>query len=94
MASPIQIILNQENFEQAREAGGGGPKKDFFAGNDDAFRKHKTALTDQLDNVAAAIESQEQGDVGVIKVILRRPAWAKSHRPTRSLFKPDRISLV
>ena len=31
MASPIQIILNQENFEQAREVSGGGPKKDFFA---------------------------------------------------------------
>ena len=30
----------------------------------------------------------------MIKVILRRSAWAKSHRPTRALFKPDRIPLV
>jgi hypothetical protein len=94
MASPIQIILNQENFEQARDAGGGGPKKDFFAQNDDAFRKHKVALTDQLDKLASALATQDQGDVGVIKVILRRSAWAKSHRPTRALFKPDRIPLV
>jgi len=94
MASPIQIILNHENFEQTRDAGGGGPKKDFFAQQDDVFRKHKTALTDQLDRLASALEGQEQGDVGVVKVILRRAAWAKSHRPTRSLFKPDRIPLV
>ena len=94
MASPIQIILNQENFEQAREVGGGGPKKDFFAQNDDAFRTHKAALADQLDKLASALETQDQGDVGVIKVILRRPAWAKSHRPTRALFKPDRVPLV
>jgi hypothetical protein len=56
MASPIQIILNQENFEQVRDAGGGGPKKDFFAQQDDAFRKHKAALTDQLDRLATALE--------------------------------------
>lgn len=24
MASPIQIVLNPENYEEAREAGGGG----------------------------------------------------------------------
>ena len=94
MTSPIQIILNQENFEQARETGGGGPKKDFFAGRDDEFRRHKRALADQLGGIASALEAQNQGDVGVIKVILRREAWAKSHRPLRSLFKIDRISLV
>ena len=44
--------------------------------------------------MASALEVQDQGDIGVVKVILRRPAWAKSHRPTRSLFKPDRIPLV
>ncbi len=27
MASPIQIVLNPENFEEAREAGGGGGAK-------------------------------------------------------------------
>lgn len=29
MASPIQIVLNPENYEEAREAGGGGGRKDF-----------------------------------------------------------------
>lgn len=94
MASPIQIILNQENFEEARDAGGGGPKKDFFAERDDAFRNHKKTLVDQLHAIAYALEIQSQGDVGVIKVILGREAWAKSHRPVRTLFKKDRISIV
>ena len=40
------------------------------------------------------MKSNRRGDVGVVKVILRRDAWAKSHRPIRSLFKVDRIRLV
>ena len=34
MASPIQIVLNPENYEETREAGGGGGRKDFFAHKD------------------------------------------------------------
>jgi hypothetical protein len=94
MASPIQILLNPENFEEARDAGGGGPKKDFFAERDTAFRAHKKALISQLDAVATSLARQPQGNVGFIKVILRREAWAKSHRPIRSLFRSDRIILV
>lgn len=94
MASPIQIILNQENFEQARDVAGGGPKKDFFAERDDAYRRHKQAIVDQLDGLASALEGQAQGDLGVIKVILRRDAWAKSHRPLRALFKRELTPLV
>lgn len=44
MASPIQIVLNPENFEEAREAGGGGGRKDFFAHRDRDFGAHKAAL--------------------------------------------------
>jgi hypothetical protein len=94
MASPIQIVLNDKDYEQARDAGGGGPKKDFFAESDAEFAKHKTKLIEQLGTVAKAIAAQPQGDVGYIKVILRRDAWAKSHRPLIALFKPARITLV
>jgi hypothetical protein len=94
MASPVQIILNDRDYEQAREAGGGGPKKDFFANRDEEFRAHKRSLIAQLGTIARVIETQPQGDVGYTKVILRRSAWAKSHRPLTSLFKPSRIQLV
>jgi hypothetical protein len=44
MASPIQVILNPENFEEARDAGGGGLKKDFYAGRDGEFWAHRGAI--------------------------------------------------
>jgi hypothetical protein len=96
MASPLQIILNDNDYQQARDAGGGGPKKDFFADRDREFRAHKAALINQLGAITHTLESQTptQGNIGYIKVILRREAWAKSHRPTSALFRPDRISLV
>jgi hypothetical protein len=94
MASPIQIILNDRDYEEARDAGGGGPKKDFFANQDAEFREHKKKLITQLGRLSQAVASQPQGDVGYIKVILRREALAKSHRPTNALFNRKRALLV
>ena len=96
MASPLQIILNDKDYQQARDAGGGGPKKDFFAQRDREFRDHKAALVAQLGTIARTLEgqAQTQGNIGYIKVILRRDAWAKSHRPISALFKTARIALV
>lgn len=94
MASPVQIILNPENYEEAREAGGGGGRKDFFAHRDAEFLAHRTALMGQIDSIANAVAAQSQGDIGYVKVILRREAWAKSHRPVTSLFRADRTPLV
>ncbi len=95
MASPIQIILNPENYEEVREKSGGGPKKDFFANRDQEFRQHKSRLIKQLRTVADCLHaSSPQADLGYVKVILRRPAWAKSHRPLHALFKPSRTPMV
>jgi hypothetical protein len=96
MASPLQIILNDKDYQQARDAGGGGPKKDFFAHRDREFRDHKAALIVQIGAISRLLESQAalQGNIGYIKVILRREAWAKSHRPIFALCKPARIPLV
>ncbi|WP_375268434.1 hypothetical protein [Phenylobacterium sp.] len=96
MASPIQIVLNPENYEEARETGGGGGRRDFFAHRDAEFRAHRATLVGQIETIAEALsaQSQVQGDVGYAKVILRRSAWAKSHRPMAALFRPDRTPLV
>jgi hypothetical protein len=74
MASPIQIVLNPENYEEAREPGGGGGRKDFFARRDAEFAAHRTALLGQLDTISGVLSAQSQGDVGYVKVILRRQA--------------------
>src|ERR1700692_3801045 len=96
MASPLQIILNDRDYQEARDTGRGAPKKDFFADRDREFRDHKAALVTQLGSIAQSLESQAPtvGDIGYIKVILRRDAWAKSHRPFSALFKPTRIGIV
>lgn len=94
MASPIQIVLNPENYEEARDAGGGGGRKDFFAHRDAEFTAHRAALMGQIDTIAGVLSAQAQGDIGFVKVILRREAWAKSHRPIASLFRHDRTPIV
>ncbi|MBN2740478.1 MAG: hypothetical protein JXR35_06200, partial [Rhodobacteraceae bacterium] len=94
MASPIQIVLNPENYEEAREAGGGGGRKDFFAHRDTEFITHRTALMNQLDAISGVLSAQSQGDVGFVKVILRREAWAKSHRPVTRLFRDNYTPVV
>lgn len=94
MASPIQIVLNPENYEEAREASGGGGRKDFFAHRDAEFVAHKNALMGQLDTISGVLSAQSQGDVGYVKVILRREAWAKSHRPVATLFRDNRTPVV
>ena len=94
MASPIQIVLNPENYEEAREASGGGGRKDFFAHHDAEFVIHRSALLRELDTISGVLSAQSQGDVGYVKVILRREAWAKSHRPVASLFRDNRTPVV
>lgn len=94
MASPVQIILRPENFEEARDVAGGGPNRDFFANDDQAFHDHKSALRRQLAMISNALASQLDTDVGYLKVILRREAWAKSHRPLQAIFKVKRTPLV
>ena len=94
MANPIQIILNPENYEEARNTPVGGSKKDFFANRDQEFREHKKYLTAQLQTIAASLSANPHTDIGYVKVILRRSAWAKSHRPLKALFKGDRTPVV
>ncbi len=94
MASPIQVVLNPENFEEAREASGGGGRKDFFADRDREFGAHKAALMAQIDTISGVLAAQSQGPIGYVKVILKREAWAKSHRPVGTLFRSDRAPVV
>lgn len=97
MTSPIQVILNADNFTEDRDKpGGGGPKTDFFATDDAGFVVHRGHLVAQLGSIVGELERQTPafGPVGFVKVILRRKAWAKSHRPTHALFKSEWTPLV
>jgi hypothetical protein len=97
MSAPVQIILNADNFAEDRDAGGGGgPKKDFFLDRDRDFASHRQQLADEITAAADEIErlAALYGALGVVKVILKREAWAKTHRPRAALFKKGMCELV
>jgi hypothetical protein len=95
MASPVQIILNPDNFSEDRDVPTpGGPKTEFFE-RDVEFVAHRRKIAAELRAAAEELRrsAASVGEVGHIKVILRRRAWAKSHRPFH-IFQPSRCPLV
>lgn len=89
MAAPVQVVVNPGNFHEDREVPSGGGRKDFFFRRDAEFVAHRDRLVADLRACAQTLERQtpQFGGVGYLKVILRRTAWAKSHRPINALFK-------
>lgn len=87
--SPIQIILNTNDFIQSWERSGGGPAKDFFAGNDSEFVEHRVKLQQQLDEIKNIQNENNFAHISYAKIVLRQSALAKSHRPTSQIFKKD-----
>jgi len=91
---PVQVILDKDRFLVAPERPPGGSNRDFFAGDDAGFARHKQQMREELDGFAQTIETQ--GDaVGFVHVQLREAALAKSHRPLDRVFSRYRkFSLV
>lgn len=85
--SPVQIVLNTNNFIEALENQGGGPSRDFFAGNDKDFIAHKANLQKQLSEIQSMQLANSFAKVSYAKVTLQQTALAKSHRPTSQIFK-------
>lgn len=94
-AGPIQVVLNAANFHVDREKpNGGGPGADFFAENDQAFMQHRRSMQTQMETLARELEADPRHPIGYGKVTIRRSMWAKTHRPTKALFLPERTPLV
>ena len=82
MANPIQIVLNADHYQTARDVpSGGGRAKEFYPNADADFVKHRDALRDQAASIAGSLRAQSSSPLGHLKVKLRRGGWAKSHRP-------------
>lgn len=92
-SNPIQVILNSDNYLQAKDPVRGGSNTDFFAGNDDEFVAHRESLGKAV-GAAQLVLSKSEKKYGHAVVATRQKAWAKSHRPVRSLFTPDRSVVV
>jgi hypothetical protein len=92
--APVQVILNADNYRRDREtqppASSG---TDFFLGRGPAFAQHRAVLTEQVTAVRSRLTTPAYraayGSSGYARVQLRPEAWAKSHRPTSRLFRPN-----
>lgn len=94
MPNPIQVVLDTNNFLAAREAGGGGVHKEFYENDSAAFIAHKSAIKKSLTDLSDSLGKNEFADTGYAKLILKRSGWAKSHRPTHSLFRREVVPIV
>ena len=86
--SPVQVVLNADNFIQNHDRLPGGSNKDFFAENNTLFKTHKKNLLSQLDSIESYQVKNKFSKFVFAKVILRPSALAKSHRPTTKMFNP------
>jgi subtilase family protein len=87
--NPVQIVLNTRDYFVVPEPGRWGPAKDFFEDRDREFAEHRDRLLDQVEGIKSSFERSGVAS-GVLKVKMRREAWAKSHRPNRVLFPPNK----
>lgn len=92
--SPVQIVLNANDFIEALDNRGGGSSKDFFAGSDLEFVQHRDNLQKQLDEIKSMQLVNSFAKISYAKVTLKQAALAKSHRPTSQLFKRDVAPVV
>lgn len=91
--NPVQVILNSEQFKSTPQPRVGGSNTDFYADRDDAFKKHKKNLLDEVGNVRNQLYRSGY-DLGLVKVELNPQALAKSHRPVDSLFPGSKAPVV
>lgn len=92
--SPVQIVLNSNDFITSLDKKGGGPNKDFYADNDAAFIAHKRELAIQLSTLKEKQISNPFSEVSYAKLTIKQSALAKSHRPTSQLFVKDVAPVV
>ena len=65
VSRPIQVFLNTEQFLSVPERGGDGGNKDFFAGNNSGFSRHKSAMRQKIQNASTTLRPKRQ-DVAFI----------------------------
>jgi hypothetical protein len=87
--NPIQIVLNTRDFFTVPDRKPRGPAKDFFENRDKEFVVHRDRLLGQVERIRSSFQKSGLTS-GVLKVKMRREAWAKSHRPNRALFPPNK----
>lgn len=84
---PVQVLVDTKRFITVEEPRPPRGKRDFYAGDDKGFVRHKTRMRGRLLDIAEAMRSR--GDpLGFIRVAMRDDALGKSYRPLGTLFRP------
>jgi hypothetical protein len=91
--NPVQVVLNTAAYLVVPENTGYGSPKDFYAGRNRQFIKHRDDLSKQVSSISQSMRNSDI-DAGFVKVTLSEEAWAKSHRPTRALFPTSSLPCV
>lgn len=91
---PVQVVMGSERFQKKPTKPAGGGQKDFFAGDNSGFARHKKDIQGSLSDFAQTLTQQSE-PVGFLHVQMRETALAKSHRPLDKLFSDaNRFALV
>ena len=92
--NPVQIILNSDDFRRLPDNPAGGSRKDFFDYSNQDFVKHKLSLLNYVENVRHYLVNSKFGPATYLKVQMREEGLAKSYRPIKRIFTPDRYPCV
>ncbi len=92
--SPIQVVLNTNDFIEDLQVPAGGSITDFYAGEDENFISHKETVQQQLLNIKDMQFANEYSTISYAKIRLKQSALAKSHRPTKKIFRNDIAPIV
>lgn len=86
MNSPVQVVLNAQDYVRVADVNPGGSNKDFYADRDQAFVQHRDRLRQQVLELERTQASLGKSEVLYAYVALQADAWAKSHRPVSKIF--------
>lgn len=92
----IQYVANPKALKKPRVVNPGGKQKDFYAGRDRDFIRHRDQIKSDLEAISAKLASDHAAfnGEGFVEVRLTQEAWAKSHRPVDKLFGTKNATLI
>lgn len=91
MNSPVQVVLNAQDYVRVADVNPGGSNKDFYADRDQAFIQHRDRLRNQILDLDRAQKAHGESEVLYAYVALQAEAWAKSHRPISKIFPKKHV---
>lgn len=91
--NPIQIVLNTSDYIDSPTPDASGSNKEFYPKKDEAFKRHKNEILNAMVELQTSLLNKEYRAL-FAHVTLKPSAWAKSHRPNKSIFKSNLVPYV